>query len=156
MMVTREADTPRWKENVDKILDDKKFSTSLSLHSSVCANITKVKTDLRRSNLFMFPTKPDSPVYGTEALTAAAAGVPILVSQHSGIASLLQTMYQDQSVVKTKTETWRERIIAKLVRPSEAQQIVNRLREQLLLDTSIAQTHLDFINTITGISQEFY
>ena len=156
MMFTREADTKLWKENFDKILEGKKFSTSLSLHSSVCANITKVMTDLRRNNLFMFPTKPDSPVYGTEALTAAAAGVPILVSQHSGIASLLQIMYQDKSVVKTKTETWRERIIEKLVRPAEAQQIADRLREQLLLDTNIAQTHLDFINTITGISQEFY
>ena len=156
MMFAREEDTKLWKENFDKILDDRKFSTSLSFHTSFCANITKVKTDLRRSKLFVFPTKPDSPVCGTEALTAAAAGVPVLVSQHSGIASLMQTMYQDQSVVKTKTETWKERIIEKLVRPAEAQQIADRLRKQLLLDTNIAQTHLDFINTVTGISHEFY
>ena len=149
MMIARQEDTKLWKENFDKIAEEKKFSTSLSFHSSVSENITKVKTDLRRSNLFVFPTKPDSPVYGTEALTAAAARVPILVSQDSGIASLLQSIYQDEYLVKTKTQAWRERIIEKLVRPDEAQQTADRLREQLLLDTSIAQTHLDFIDTVT-------
>ena len=150
MMTARQEDTKLWKENFDKVAEEKKFSTALSFHSSVSENITKVKTDLRRSNLFVFPTKPDSPVYGTEALTAAAAGVPILVSQDSGITSLLQNIYQDESLVKTKTQTWRDRIIEKLVRPDEAQQTADRLREQLLLETSIAQTHLDFINTVTG------
>ena len=148
MMIARQEDTKLWKENFDKIAEEKKFTTSLSFHPSVSENTTKVKTVLRRSNLFVFPTKPDSPVYGTEALTAAAAGVPILVSQDSGIASLLQSIYQDESLVKTKTQTWRERIIEKLVRPDEAQQTADRLREQL--DTSIAQTHLDFIDTVTG------
>ena len=150
MMVGRQEDTKLWKENFDKIAEEKKFSAALSFHSSVSENITKVKTDLRRSNLFVFPTNPDSPVYGNDALTAAAAGVPILVSQDSGIASLLQSIYQDESLVKAKTQTWRERIIEKLVRPDEAQQTADRLREQLLLETSIAQTHLEFINIVLG------
>ena len=48
MMIARQEDTKLWKENFDKIAEEKKFSTSLSFHSSVSENITKVKTDLRR------------------------------------------------------------------------------------------------------------
>ena len=49
------------------------------------------------------------------------------------------------------TETWKRLIIQRLVKPEEAQKAATRLREQLLLETSITQTHLDFIKTIAGI-----
>ena len=99
----------------------------------------------------ILPLKPGSPHFGSEALSAVAAGVPVLISNHSGMAALFQTIYQDESVVKeSDVDTWREGILKTLLRPEESQRRANRLREQLLLDTSIAQTHLDFIRTVVG------
>ena len=64
-------------------------------------------------------------------------------------------MAEDESVVygtklESHLETWKDRILQKLLRPDESQKAANRLREQLLLATSIAQTHLDFINVIAS------
>ena len=105
--------------------------------------------------MFLLPLKPDSPLFGTEALAAIAAGVPVLISRYSGIAWLLQKMSEDEPVVYgTKFERpldkWKDRILQKLLRPDQSQKAANRLREQLLLDTNIAQTHLDFINIIAS------
>ena len=99
--------------------------------------------------------KSDSPLFGTEALAAIAAGVPILISRYSGLAHLLQGIAEDEPVVygtklESATDIWRDRILERLLRPEESQKAADRLREQLLLDTSIAQTHLDFINFITS------
>ena len=101
------------------------------------------------------PLKPDSPLFGTEALSAIAAGVPVLVSRYSGIGRLLQKMAEDEPVVygtksESPLETWKERILQKLLRPEESQKTADRLREQLLLDASIAQTYLDFINIVAS------
>ena len=57
-------------------------------------------------------------------------------------------VHKDKS--EKNTETWKRRIIQKLVKPEESHRAATRLRELLLLDTSIAQTHLDFVNTIAG------
>ena len=71
------------------------------------------------------------------------------------LASLLQKMVEDEPVIYgTKMESpldiWKERILKKLLRPDESKRAANRLQEQLLLDTSIAQTHLEFINVIAS------
>ena len=88
-------------------------------------------------------------------MAAIAAGVSVLISKDSGLASLLDTMVEDESIVgknklKVNADFWKERIIQKLVTPEKSQIAANRLREQLLLDSSIAQTYLDFINVIAG------
>ena len=94
---------------------------------------------MRKSNLFLFPLKSDSRLFGAEALAAIAAGVPVLVSRDSGLASLLDTMVEDESIVgknklKVNAELWKERIIQKLVNPEDSQQTAKRLREQLLVE----------------------
>ena len=99
--------------------------------------------------------KRGSPLFGSELLPAIAARVPILVSSHSGMATLLGMIYQDESVVKESTlqpdvKMWRDGILQKLLRPKESQQRADRLREQHPLDTSIAQMHLNFIGTVVG------
>ena len=50
----------------------------------------------------------------------------------------------------SEIQTWKGWIIQKIVNPEVSQSQANRLREQLLLDISIASTHLDFNNTIAG------
>ena len=149
----------------DKEEFKKKFAKLLKGHEAVGRalnfqvdspeNFEKLKAHLRKSNLMILPLKPESPLFGSETLSAIAAGVPVLISNHSGIASLLEIMCHDESVVKESVlqpdvNTWKDGILQKLLRPEDSQQRANRLREELLLNTSIAQTHLDFIGTILG------
>ena len=155
MLAAHEDDTGKWKSTSVQILEKKEQHTGLSFKTEVPTDISKLQSYLKRSSLFLLPLKPDSPLFGTEALSAIAAGVPILISRYSGIARLLRSMAEDESVVYgTKFESplniWKDRILERLLRPDESRRTADRLREQLLLDTSIAQTHLDFINIIAS------
>ena len=156
LLAANEDDKTKWKEDFAEVLQRQKLNNGgLSFQAESPLTLDTIKVHMRKSNLFLLPLKGDSPFYGTEALAAIAAGVPVLISKDSGLASLLDTMVEDEPVVgknklKVNAEFWKERIIQKLVRPGESQRSANRLRERLLLDTSIAKTHLDFINTIAG------
>ena len=155
MLAAHEDDTGKWKSASVKILQKKKQHTGLSFKTEVLTDINKLQSHLKRSNLFLLPLKPDSPLFGTEALSAIAAGVPVLISRYSGIARLLRGMVEDESVVYgTKFESpldiWKDRILERLLRPDESQRTADRLREKLLLDSSIAKTHLDFIDIIAS------
>ena len=84
-----------------------------------------------------------------------ASGVPILVSYHSEMASILKMITQDDSIVresslKSGEELWKDKIIQKLLKPQDSQKTANMLKEELLLNTTIAQTHIDFISIIAG------
>ena len=156
ILVIHEAEKTEWKKRFDEVMFAENMTdTGLSFQAEAPLVMDKMRVYMRKSNLFLLPLKEDSPLLGTEALSAIAAGVPVLVSRDSGLAALLKTMAEDEPVVYKKkselpSQTWKERIIHKLVKPGEAQIAAKRLREQLLLDTSIAQTHLDFINIIAG------
>ena len=156
LLVARQEEKPEWKAAFDQVLSERHLNdTGLSFHAETPLTTDKIEIQMRKSNLFLLPLKQNCPLFGTDALAAIAAGVPVLVSEYSGLASLLRTMVGDEPVVyknklEVNTETWKDRIIQKLVKPEESQRSAKRLREQLLLDTSIAQTHLDFINTIAG------
>ena len=155
MLAAHEDDRAKWKSTNVDILQKKKQHTGLSFKTEIPTDINKLRSYLKRSNLFLLPLKPDSPLFGTEALSAIAAGVPILVSRYTGLAHLLQKKLEDECVVygtklESQLDIWKDRILKKLLRPDESQRAANRLREQLLLDTSIGQTHLDFINVISS------
>ena len=156
MLTNNKKDKEEWKKEFSELIQQEE-SKGQSLHFQTDApeTLEKLKTHLRKSNLFILPLKPDSPLFGTEALSAVAGGVPILVSQNSGIASHLEAILQSGSIVQESSlesheTTWKDRIVQKLVKPNEAKRAANTLREQLLLDTSIAQTHLDFLRTVAG------
>ena len=106
---------------------------------------------MRKGDLFLLPFKASSPLSGCEALSAIAAGVPVLVSRHSPIGSLLLDMNANSSVVfERDVETWSDRIAEKLADPDVAQHEADRLRGNLLLDSRIPSSHLDFVNIVTG------
>ena len=157
LLTAEEEEKVEWKETCKEVLQRKDLNeTGLSFKVEAPMTIDKMKIHMKKSNLFLLPLKQNSPLFGTEALAAIAAGVPVLVSRYSGLAALLREMQQDEPVVhknesEVHTKIWKERIIQKLIKPDAARERANALREQLLLDTSIAQTHLDFINTITGM-----
>ena len=123
-----------------------------NIHSEMIQDEDYLKHCMKYSELFLLPLKASSPLFGSEALSAIAAGVPVLVPRHSAIGCLLLEMDQKNAVVsETDYETWVEEIIQKVVNPVAAQTAANKLRDRLLLDTRIPSTHLDFINIITGM-----
>ena len=156
LLVANEEEKTKWKEAFEEVVRKQNLKESgLTFQIEAPHSMGQIKIHMRKSNLFLLPLKQNSPLFGTEALAAIAAGVPVLISKYCGLAALLDKMIEDEPIVgKNKltvdAETWKERIIEKLVRPAEAQRAANRLRERLLLDTNISQTHLDFIGTITG------
>ena len=155
MLAAHEDDKIQWKSASMKIIQRKKQHSGLSFKTEVPTDINKLQSYLKRSTLFLLPLKSDSPLFGTEAMSAIAAGVPVLVSRYSGLASLLRKMTEDEPVVystkvESQLEIWKERILKRLLRPEESQEAAMRLREKLLLDSGIAETHLDFINIIAS------
>ena len=105
----------------------------------------------------LLPLKPDSSLFGVEALMAAYSGVPILVSSNSGIASVMNSTGEGEAVVYNTTGTlqndskvWSEKIYQKISDPQRALNLAESLRGSLLLDTSIAASHVEFIKIITG------
>ena len=156
MLGASEGEKQEWIDEFGRIIQEKHFKTqTLSFQYDAYQDINKKKIHMRRSNLFLLPSKLDSPLFGTEALAAIAAGVPVLLTKYSGLARFLHKIIGDESVVyETNSPSaigkWKDRILERLLRPEESQQAANRLREQLLLDSSIVATHLEFINTIVG------
>ena len=118
----------------------------------VVQEMDDMKYHFKKFDLFLLPLKVSSPLFGSEALSAVAAGVPVLVSRHSPMGSLLLEMNANSSVVsETDVDNWSHRIIQKIANPDETQREANRLKDSLLLDTTIPSTHVDFINIITGM-----
>ena len=156
VLTQNKEDADGWKKEFTELIQKQEIKCgALHFQSDGPETLKKLNIHLRRSNLFLLPLKSDSPLFGTEALAAIAAGVPILVSENCGISFVLESLAQIDSMVQepalvSDPDTWRDAIIKKLVKPEEAQRAANRLREQLLLDKTIAQTHLDFIKTVTS------
>ena len=129
MLTGKKEDTEQWKKNYQEVLDCNEIKQKgLNFQCVAPENMEQLKAQMRKSNLFLFPSKFNSLIFGTEALAAIAAGVPILVSRHAGVATLLGKMAEDEPVVdetdaEPKEETWKERIFRKIVNPEAAQDL---------------------------------
>ena len=155
LLAARNEDIEPWEQEFLEVLKKKKLTQdSLKFQCSATEHYVTIKSQMRKSNLFLFPSKFDSPIFGTECLMAIAAGVPVLVSNYSGIGSLFRRIAENDSLLRTiDIETWKDRILKKLLNPTEAQETADRLREELLLDNSIAHSHLDFVEAFAGKQQ---
>ena len=156
LLTENREDKDQWKKAFEEILKGEEVRCqTLQFQVDCPEDIEKMKVHMRESNLMMLPLKLRSAVFDCVAFSAVAAAVPILVSNYRGIASLLEGVCQHEyniheSKLDFDSEKWTDIIIQKILRPEDSQLKAAKLREQLLLDTSIAQTHLDFIKTIVG------
>ena len=152
LLAVKEEDKIEWRS----WFNEQNIHTSgLSFECPAAENFDRVKRQLKRSNLFIQPLVSDSILFGVEALSAAAAGVPILVSRNSGVSAVLESLIQHEMIVRQTSnmpfvDAWKEAILQKILRPEESQRKASELRKQLLLDRSITKTHLDLINIIAG------
>ena len=112
---------------------------------------------MRHCQLFLLPHQVSSPLFGSEALSAVAAGVPVLVPKHSAVGSLLLEMNANNSVIsEPHIDAWAQRITQIIENPGAAQHEAANLKDLLLLDTRISSSHVDFINIITGMYQDAF
>ena len=157
LITTKEDEKILWERNFMEIKEkDKKDGKALVLKFHVPKSIDKLIPHLKRATVLLLPLKPESPLFGVEALVAMAAGVPVLVSRNSGIASFLHrtaltepVVWDNEGFIKD-AKTWKERLIQKIVNPQESQHMAKELRKFLILDTQIASTHLEFIQNVAG------
>ena len=117
LLAANEEDKSEWQDSFEEVISRRNLKdTGLSFQTDGSLTLDKIKVHMRKSNLSLLPLKQNCPPFGTEALTVIAAGVPVLVSEYSGLASLLRTMVEDEPVVyknkmEVNTETWKDRII---------------------------------------------
>ena len=164
IIASSEEERTFWERNFNEIIKRHNLEgriPAFKFHAP--ESIEKLLPHLRRATLLILPVKPDCSTFGTEALIALAAGIPILVSSSSGIASYLQNKGFSEPIVwdnegSTKNlDIWKERLIQKITNPEEAQTIAKELRRMLLLDTQIAYTHLNFTRKVSGkYNKSFY
>ena len=148
MLTEKMDERADWEKEFQDLRDG---STNVAFRCDVIRENEDLKFHMRKGDLFLLPFKVSSTLFGSEALSAIAAGVPVLVSRHSPMGSLLLEMNANSSVVaETDVDTWSHRITQKIADSDETQHKANKLRESLLLETNIPSTHLDFINIVTG------
>ena len=148
----------KWEETFNVIKqNDSTTDKRVEMVYTVASNTEEVIKIFRKCHLCLFPLKSQSPLFGTEALIAAYAGVPILVSENSGIASLLEKAGLVESIVTGMTgnfendvSKWTERVIPKLYKPWDSHDLAEELRKKLLVDCHIAASQLQFVRHITG------
>ena len=146
-----------WEESLKAVKEKHKIEGTSPGFKVFCPKRPeKLKPHMKRATLVVLPLKGDSPLFGTETLNALAAGIPILVSKNSGIASYLherglsEPVVWDSDGLEKDIRKWKEKLIEKITNPEEALCIAKELRELLQLDLQTASTHRNFIKYITG------
>ena len=156
LLTENREDKDQWKKEFEDILKSEEVrGQTLQIRVDSQEDVEKMKVHMRDSNLMILPLKPGTHVFDCVALSAIAAAVPLLVSTYPVIAPLSEGICQyeytiHESKLDFDSERWTEIIIEKILRPEDSQLKATKMREQLLLDTSVTQTHLDFIKTIVG------
>ena len=119
-------------------------------------SIDELKSLLKQTTVLLLPLKPSSPLFGIEALCAASAGTPVLVSSNSGVASLFQFLGESKPILYNTgklfvdAEMWKRRIIDRITNPEESHNEAKEIRSKLIQDTTVASSHLHFIQEITS------
>ena len=91
----------QWKNEFENFIQKQGYrGRPLYFRTDAPETLQKLKDYLRKRNLFILPLKPDSSVFGAQAFSAVVAGVPILVSAHSGMASILEIESQCDSIIR--------------------------------------------------------
>ena len=159
MLTEKEDETSVWEAEFEHAFWSK--PKDMTFECNTMQNLDKLK----ESDLFLLPMKLHSPLFGIETLSAIASGVPVLISEHCGVASFLSKMKEKEVVASdidirelvkesvvcgTDEESWAERIVNNTRDEARRLRRAELLKKYLLFDTSISSSHLDFSKIITG------
>ncbi len=118
-----------------------------------------IKSWLKSSSVSILPFQLKTTAFGIEALWAAYAGLPVLVSNSAGVSKYLQNLGHIESDplvnytgnFEEDTEEWSKRLKEKLCHPKEAQEIADKIRKKCLVNSTIEDSHLKFLHIIAGM-----
>ncbi len=154
---SRTEEKKEWERHYDTIQDEVSSNDKrLAFMYKTMKDRNEFKNILKRTSLSIHPLRNDSGLFGIEALMSAYAGVPILVSQNSGVADLLHDALAPESVLPIKgaimkdTDVWSTQIFRKIMNANDAEAEAGALRKSLLLSTKIAKSRCNSMNTIIG------
>ena len=148
---------------VEKIQDDHDTGThtfqvrnkdSLSITYFQPEDIETLMVRMMGTDLLLLPLEEKYPVFGIEALNAAVAGIPILVSEESGMAALLRDIEENkESIVRVtpgrEISGWADKIEGKLTDPMAFDK-AKRLKLELLNDARIARIRGNLLSALGG------
>ena len=145
-------------ENAVRDLKEKHniVDNTLDFQFHIIQTLQKFTSVMRSATVSVFPSQSRSPVFETEVLVAMAAGVPVLVSRSSGVASFLHSVGESEPIVwddqgfTADVETWKQRLLEKITNRERARTVAAELRKILLLGAKIPATHLGFMKYVTG------
>ena len=157
MLSEREHGNSSWKENFNLVKKNCKLEDQLLSFKYHAVQVTEEMTShLKRACVFVLPLKRPNVQFGSEALVAIAAGIPVLVSKSSGIATFLQSIGEQDPIVwdtgkfANDVSIWMERLTEKLCDQTKAESQARELRKALLLGATIACTHVEFTKIVCG------
>ena len=149
MLIKNKSDKEEWEKEYRRVL--KVANPCLTFRCQSIDDVEELKFFMKKSDLFLFPLEASFSLFGEDVLAALASGVPVLVSSHSGVGSFHLEMNQKDSVIQQMDEkVWTERILQKINDRVKSQRNAKDLREDLLLDTTVASIHQDFAKMICG------
>ena len=151
------VDKPIWENRVRDLKEKHNIvDNTLDVQFHKLQTSQKFTSIMRTATVLVFPSQPRSPVFGTEVMVAMAAGVPVLVSRSSGVASFLHSVGESEPIVwdgqgfPEDVENWKQRLLEKITNREQSQTVAAELRKILLLGARIPATHLSFMKYITG------
>ncbi len=90
-IATDQEEREQWENHFKDILEkESKSDKRLTFVYKTMQEQNEFKNILKRASLCVQPLMCDSSLFGVESLMAAYAGVPVLVSNNSGLADLLR------------------------------------------------------------------
>ena len=146
----------QWEKHFNAVLDkESKADRRLAFVYKTMHEQNEFKNILKRASLCVQPLMCESSLFGVESLMAAYAGVPVLVSSNSGLADLLREIPVLDSTLDVKgvsqdMQCWEDKIFQKIMNAKESEEEANAIRKNLLLDTSIEESHNKFVAIMTG------
>ena len=146
-----------WKETFEWIKTQRpEKKKDITFHFGVIKKTKDLQDFMKQTSVLLLPLKAGSPLFGVEALAAASTGTPFLVSNKSGIASLLQEIGEtnpvilDEGDLENDSLSWKHHIFDVIKDPEGVKSQSENIREKLIKDTTIASSHLVFIRAVAG------
>ena len=146
-----------WKEVFERIKNEQPEKKKDIIFRFGVINKTKdLKDFMKQTSVLLLPLKADSPLFGVEALAAASAGTPFLVSSKAGITSLLEEIGEtsriilDEGDLQNDSLFWKGRILDTIENPEHVRLQSENIKLKLIQDATIASSHLAFIRAVAG------
>ncbi|XP_070541290.1 uncharacterized protein [Ptychodera flava] len=122
----------------------------------------EIMEDLKQSHLFIMPSRSEP--FGMVGMEAIAAGLPVLVTRHSGLADFIEDQFNidaERMVVdvglndyarENDVDIWRKRIIDSLISKNMENKFSKaaEMKERLQSLSAIPDTHKEFQKLLQG------